>query len=193
MGISLPYWDLLIFDDPLLHKWDFIFGNDIITLYWWKKHFLKWHFFFKFLIYTLSYLIDITSDCKRPQLLVTDTFTIKVLLTRRQIAEFPTVFPKSSVFGPYCYFVRLIILCKYAEWKYWLCIQKLIVEYPLSIWHSLIGHEPTHWNFLMFMIKLCSFSDWFLYAFEEEFSPIVIIFRHGSINNVMLSHLHCHF
>lgn len=45
MGISLPYWDLLIFDDPLLHKWDLIFGNDIITLYWWKKHFLKWHLF----------------------------------------------------------------------------------------------------------------------------------------------------
>lgn len=155
-----------------------------------KKHFLNWHLFLQI---PDLYIVILDWYHIWPQLLVTDTFTIKVLLTRRQVTEFPTVFPKSSVFGPYGYFVRLIILCKYAEWEYWLCIQKLIVEYPLSIWRALIGHEPTHWNFLMFMIKLCSFSDWFLYAFEEEFSPIVIIFRHGSINNVMLSHLHCHF
>lgn len=158
-----------------------------------KKHFLMWHLFLQ--IPDLYIVILDWYHIWLQETTITDDWYIynKVLLTRRQVAEFPTVFPKSSVFGPYRYFVRLIILCKYAEWKYWLCIQKLIVEYPLSIWHALIGHEPTHWNFLMFMIKLCSFSDWFLYAFEEELSPIVIIFRHGSINNVMLSHLHCHF
>lgn len=193
MGISLPYWDLLIFDDPLLHKWDLIFGNDIITLYWWKKHFLKWHFFLQIPdLYIV--ILDWYHIWLQETTITSDWYIYNKGFINQETSYWISYgIPKVKCFWTYCYFLRLIILCKYAEWKYWLCIQKLIVGYPLSIWRALIGHEPTHWNFLMFMIKLCSFSDWFLYAFEEELSPIVIIFRHGSINNVMLSHLHCHF
>lgn len=157
-----------------------------------KKHFLKWHLFLQ--IPDLYIVILDWYHIWLQETTITSDWYIynKGFINQETSCWISYRIPKVKCFW------TILLLCKINYimqicWVEIFYIQKLIVGYPLSIWHSLIGHEPTHWNFLMFMIKLCSLSDWFLYAFEEEFSPIVIIFRHGSINNVMLSHLHCHF
>lgn len=152
-----------------------------------KKHFLKWHLFLQI-----------------PDLYIVILDWYHIWLQETTITSDWYIYNKGFINQETSYWISYGIPKVKCFWTIWLLCK---INYIMQIcWVEILTLHPkahrriptvnlafAHWNFLMFMIKLCSLSDWFLYAFEEEFSPIVIIFRHGSINNVMLSHLHCHF
>lgn len=158
-----------------------------------KKHFLKWHLFLQipdFYIVILDWYHIWLQETT-----ITDDWYIynKGFINQETSYWISYGIPKVKCFW------TILLLCK-INYIMQICWVEILTLHPKA--HRRIPTVNlafaywswTHWlKFSHVHDKVMLFFWLVPLRFEEELSPTVIIFRHGSINNVMLSHLHCHF